>query len=283
MSRDGSVEIWSRQIKTPDELANDYASAIRNAFNEFPYCVRTPPERAFHDSYPEQLLSLGESRIALLWRKRGVVNSIIHNLASIDVLESETTLLASRLKVYPREGNPFAVPYNAVGESLFKPFIAAFKDARGTKVSESDMLRSLKPHPFHYLITQDYRYHSYVFEALPDDSPKAHFYHPVTHVPLFLQRWRIISAYLLIASPSMLYCLSEEPPLRSSRQAEYSIKFRYMPYSSGVRFGIEARGKEERFQTLSIHAGLTTFTIPLAIEKRTMFESFEHAVDDEAR
>jgi len=277
MSRDGSVETWPKPIGAPGELADDFASAIGKTFDEFPYCVRTPPDHAFHGNYPEQFLCLADSRMAIYRRKKGVVDARVCGLDSIDSLESETTLLASRLKVYPDDGKPFAVPYNAVGERHFKPFITAYKSARGSRVKESEMLRSISPDPFRQLAKQDFRYHNYVFDALPDDAPRAHFYHPATKVPNLLQRSRIISAYLLVASPSMLYCLSEEPPLRSSRKAEYSIMFRYMPFSAGVGLDVTERGGEDRFKTLSIRAGKTIFAVPLSIEELATFDAFRRA------
>jgi len=104
-----------------------------------------------------------------------------------------------------------------------------------------------------YFIVEDFRYFSYINQAMPDDLPEKQFYHPLKKVlVLIVKPWRIISSYLMVASPSMLYCLSEEPPLRSSRHAEYSIMFRYMPLSSGVSFQIAELDNEDRFRRLTI-------------------------------
>lgn len=94
MSRDGCIETWPREYKTPQELDCDYASAIRGSFARFPYCVRTPPARVFREYYPEQILCLGESRIVLFMHSGVTVSSVDCSLEAIDVLESETTLLS---------------------------------------------------------------------------------------------------------------------------------------------------------------------------------------------
>ena len=278
MSRDGSIETWSREITTPDELSGGYASAIRNIFTLFPYCVRTPPDRSFHESSPEQLLCLAESKLALLMRRRGVVSSVVQGLDAIDVLESETTLLSSRLRIYPRAGEVLSIHYNSVCAALFHPFVAAYQDFHGSAIGAGEALCATKPNPFHYLMERDYRYHSYVFDVLRGDTPRAHFYHPAVKVPVALHRWRIISSYLLVASASLLYCLSEEPPLRSSRRAEYSIMFRYLPLSRGLGLELRAAENEERFSWLAIRSGSTTFRIPVATEERTSFEVFRRSI-----
>jgi hypothetical protein len=58
--------------------------------------------------------------------------------------------------------------------------------------------------------------------------------------------------------------------------------FRYIPYSSSIGFEMTESAGEERFRTLSIHAGRTTFNVPLATEELEAFNAFAKVVGNKA-
>lgn len=278
VSVDGAVETWSRQILRPEDLPEDGAVPIRELFPVFPYCVRSPAMRSFRISEPESFLCLGEPRVAVLKRGRSGVKVFQAELASIAMLEMETTLLHSCLTLHSKDGQTVAVPYNTVMESLFAPVVAAYLKARAVAVPEAAQLRSLCPDPFGDLMTRDYKYHSYAFQVLPGDEVKARLYHPSACVPSLFHWLRLIPSYLLVASGSMLYVLSEKEPFRPRNRADYSLLVRYVPLSQGVSASFRSVLGEHRYRMVTFQAGATSFEMPLARELEAEFAAFADAV-----
>jgi hypothetical protein len=234
--------------------------------------------RSYRISEPESFLLLDSSRIVMLKRRRTGVTIFQAEFSSIDVLETETTLLHSCITFYPRAGQSESVHFNTVSESAFTPFVAAYLKARGATVPESSQLRSIRPDPFQDLMTRDYKYHSYVFLILARDEAKARFYHPSTFVPSFLHWLRLIPSYLLVASGSMLYSFSEVNPFRPRNRADYSLLVRYIPFSSGISVGFRSITGENRYRMVVLEAGATSFEIPLVSGAEADFAVFAQAL-----
>jgi len=277
MTRDGSVETWSSRVEALAELPEACVAQITEIFSVFPYCVRCPATRGMRASEPETYLCQAGQRLLILKRRRASFERRLFDLEAVGVLETATTLLASRMTFYFPNGLKESLLYNTVSLHLFEPIIAAFKECRARKVPQELQVRSLRPDPFSDLVQIDFKYHSYAVEVMGDDELRSRFYHRETAAPRFLAPSRVISSYLLALSPSMLYGISEEPPFRSRHWAEYSHMTRYVPLAAGPRFAIQSVADEERYAMLVLEVGRTRFQYPLARASRPAFEKFEGA------
>jgi hypothetical protein len=282
MSRDGSVETWSTRVEEPGRLPAACADMVAEVFPDFPYCVRAPASRGMRGSEPETFLCRALSRVLVIKKRRSGYEKRLFDFADVDVLETATTLLASRMTFHLSGGGRESLLYNTVSAYLFDPMIDVFRRHRASEAPQERRVRSIRPDPFADLILTDYKYHSYAVEVMNDDELAARFYHPETPVPRFLDSSRIISSYILTLSPSMLYGISEEPPFRSKRMAEYSHMTRYVPLDSGVGFDFSSVEKEERYRMVELRAGSARFRYPLAGSEASRFARFEEAVRDAA-
>ena len=283
MSRDGGVETWSTRIEEPGRLPAACADMVAEAFPDFPYCVRAPASRGMRGFEPETFLCQALSRVLVIKKRRSGYEKRLFELADVDVLETATTLLASRMSFYLRGGDRVSLLYNTVSSYFFVPMIAAFRRYRAREAPPERRLRSIEPDPFADLLRIDYKYHSYAVEVMNDDELAARFYHPETPVPRFLDSSRIISSYILTLAPSMFYGISEEPPFRPKRMAEYSDMTRYVPLDLRPVFvdGGAPPG-EERYRMLELRSGGARFRYPLAAGEAPRFEKFEEAVRNAA-
>ncbi|MGO8694472.1 MAG: hypothetical protein ACLQMF_12470 [Rectinemataceae bacterium] len=274
MSRDGSVETWSSRIEASERLPETCASMIAETFSDFPYCVRAPATRGMRSSEPESFLCRAGSRVLVVKKRRSAYEKRLFDFGDVDVLETATTLLASRMTFYLSDGEKVSLLFNTVSSHLFDPMIAALKEFRGSAVPEELQVHSIRPDPFSDLVRRDYKYHSYATEVMRDDEMRSRFYHPQTPVPRFLDSSRIISSYILALSPSMFYGISEEPPFRSKRMAEYSHMTRYVPLDAGLDFSFSTPAKENRYRMFELRAGRARFRYPLAADMASRFEEF---------
>lgn len=274
MSRDGSVESWPRRVEEGRELPADFAAVISGSFDGFPYCVRVPASRYFREVLPEQVFCLDAARLALLRRRRGSLLVRGFGLGEIEALESESRLLSSRLRIFPREGTPLSLPYNTVGEKLFRPLVRAFIDGQGEAPTPGRRLSSLATDPFEELMARDYRYHGRALELLGEEEVLAGFYHPEVSAPLSLQARRIATAYLLVATPRVLFCLSEQLAFRISRRQEHGQLTRYLPMRGGLRAEIETGQGEGLGAELRLSRGRTSFSYPLAPSEEGRLRGF---------
>ncbi|HUW39371.1 MAG TPA: hypothetical protein VMV90_00055 [Rectinemataceae bacterium] len=282
MSRDGSVETWSSRFEEPGLMPAACADMVAEAFPDFPYCVRAPASRGMRGSEPETFLCQALSRVLVIKKRRSGYEKRLFELADVDALETATTLLASRMSFYLRGGDRVSLLYNTVSSYFFVPMIAAFRRYRALEAPPERRVRSIRPDPFADLVRTDYKYHSYAVEVMGDDELAARFYHPETPVPRFLDSSRIISSYILTLSPSMFYGISEEPPFRSKRMAEYSHMTRYVPLDAGVRFEYVPLADERRYRMLELRSGGARFRYPLAAGEAERFDRFEEAVRNAA-
>jgi len=263
-SIDGSVETWSRAITTAADLPVECAALLPGLFATFPYCVRTPAMHDHQPVEPESFLFLGGSTLAIMKRTRHGVSLFRTDLGAVDALVTETALLRSCITFHPRSGRPEAVPFNTVVEDLFAPVISAYLKVRGTTAHETTQLRPVHPDPFDDLLARDYKYHAYAANVLPGDEARSRFYHPTESVPGLFNGTRLIPSYLLVASGSMLYCLSENAPFRSRNKADYSLMVRYIPCGPAFSIGCRFVKGENRYRMMVLQRGATTFELPLA-------------------
>jgi hypothetical protein len=282
MSRDGSVETWSSRVEGLGRLPKDCASIVAEAFPDFPYCVRAPASRGMRSWEPESFLCQAGSRVLVVKKRRTGYEKLHFELESVDALETATTLLVSRTTFYLRDEGKVSLLYNTVSRDLFDPMISAFKEHRMREVPEALQVHAIRPDPFSDLVRTDYKYHSYAVEVMHDDEMRSRFYHPETPVPRFLDSSRIISSYLLTVSPSIFYGISEEPPFRSKKTAEYSHMTRYVPLDVGIGFAVGSIQGEDRYRMIELRAGAARFRYPLASAIGTEFAGFEKAVRDAA-
>jgi len=269
-SVDGSVETWSRELTRTEDLPVEIAARMPELFQDFPYCVRTP---ALNEE-PESYLFLDGPRVAILRRTPGGVSVFQSELDAIDALETETTLLQSSLTFHPRNGEAQVVRFNTVVEDLFSPVVLAFLEVHGAGADEAAAFRGVQPNPFDDLIARDYKYHAYASSILPDEAPRASFYHPTETVHGLFNGSRLIPSYLLVATGPMLYGFSEKEPFRDLEKTNYGLVVRYIPVGSGFALGERALRGTSHYRMAVLKAGATAFEFPLSSANEAEFKAF---------
>jgi len=269
-SIDGSVETWSRQLTSAEDLPVECSVLLPELFDSFPYCVRTP---ALNDA-PESFLLLEGTTLVILRRTREGVSLFHSDLEAIDALETGTTLLQSSITFHPRAGQPEVVPFNTVVEDLFAPVVAVYLEVHGADLDEAAGFRPVHPDPFEDLVSRDYKYHAYAASILPGETLKGRFYHPTETVHGLFNGSQLIPSYLLAASSSMLYAFSEKEPFRDLDKTNYGLVVRYLPLASGFAAGQRALRGTSRYRMTTLKAGATAFEFPLSNDNEAEFAAF---------
>lgn len=274
MSRDGSVETWSRVIVSEADVQALSASAIGSCFSGFPYCVRSPASRGEYGKPPAMLLCLGEGKIVLINDDDPASAPVVMPLESISGLESGRNLLLSWLALYHR-GSRFVVWYNSVGYELYEPFINAFREVHDN--AEGSGIYT-EQSPLEPLFKLDYKYYTRARTVLAGRIPSIQWYHPAVELKRRLFSRRIVSSYLLACTEAMLYVFSEESIVRPRKTAGYSMVVRYIPRNAGLSFA--AHGGETDYALRELRAaGQAITSMPVATAEQQGFERFVAAME----
>jgi len=280
LSVDGSVETWSRELTRPEDLPVECAALLPDAFEGFPYCVRTPALRHGDDDTPapESFLFLEGETLVVMKRSLAGISVFRSRLGALDALVTETSLLQSCVTFHPRDGEPVQVPFNTVVEDLFAPVVSAFLKVKGASFGEAAQLGAVRPDPLEDLRTRDHKYHAYASEILPEDAARLRFYHPTEDLPGLFSRSRVISSYLLVASDAMLYALSGKESVRSASDPDYSLLVRYLPLDLDSAISVRSIPGEARLRMATLRAGNAAFELPVARTSEAGFAAFARAV-----
>jgi len=269
MSRDGSVETWSRVIHTEADMPAGCVHHIRALFSVLPYCVRAPASGGGYGRAPTSLVCLGEGKIVIINADTPASEPLVMPLVSIAAVESGRNLLLSWLALY-HGGRRHVIWYNAVGYELYEPLILTFREAHEQAPRSTG---SIAVDPLEPLLGLDYKYYTRSHAVLGGRMPTAYLYHPAIEIQRRLFSSRIISAYLLVAAGSMVYSLSEESIVRPRRTACYSMVVRYIPCDAG--YSLPRRAEYELYTSQElVAASQPIMTLPVAASEAVAFDSF---------
>jgi len=196
MSRDGSVETWSRGIHTEADIPASCGHHIQALFSALPYCVRAPASGGSYGRAPTSLVCLGEGKIVIINADTPASEPLVMPFVSIAAVESGRNLPLSWLALY-HGGTRHVIWYNAVGYNLYEPLILAFREAHEQLSRNAG---NLVADPLEPLLGLDYKYYTRSHAVLGGRMPTAYLYHPAIEIQRRLLSRRIISAYLLVAA-----------------------------------------------------------------------------------
>lgn len=269
MSRDGSVETWSKLVPDASSLPADIGRMVMEAFEAFPYCVWTPAAGVGFGRSKPTYLCLGNEKIGIIRAGGRKINSVFIPLDEIDEVETGAELLQSWV-AFHYNGRRNAVYFNSVGRSLYQYFAAEYRAAREKPfVARGDIDGYFDP-----LRRLDFKYSTYPRSILDTRLPSASFYHPVRGIARKLFAPRAISSYYLVSAAGLLYSFSEERVVRSPRAANYSMVVRYIPVEGRLTLVCLEEKSGYSWQGLTSPAGTALLRIPVADELRSQFQSF---------
>lgn len=270
MSRDGSVETWSKLVSDASGLPADIERMVMEAFEAFPYCVWTPAAGVGFGRSKPTYLCLGDGKIGIIRAGGRKANSISISLNEIDEVETGTELLQSWV-AFHYNGRRNAVYFNSVGRPLYQCFATEYRAAREKPFvpeSEADIERF-----FASLRRTDFKYSTYPRSILETRSPSSSFYHPVRGIARKLFAPRAIRSYYLVSAAGLLYSFSEERIVRSPRAANYSMVVRYIPVEGRLTLVCLEEKPGYSWQSL-MSAKTPLLRIPVADDLRPQFLSF---------
>lgn len=236
MSRDGSLETWSKEISDPSALDPRTASILESTYDQFPACIWTPAIRGSFGKYPPTFLCRGANTFTILRDEAPESTPMILSCSRIDAIESGRALLHAWI-AFHFDGRREAVFFNAVSEPLYIPFLNQYRSIRELPFTPSDAVDSYLGE----MLYRDYKYFTFPKAVLESRLPEAAFYHPTEHLSRSFFARRIIPSYFLLAAAGMLYVFSEEKLLRSPRTADYSMVTRFIAVENNLLFSEKRR------------------------------------------
>ncbi len=268
MSRDGSVETWSKLVTDASNLPARVASVVVEAFKAFPYCVWAPAAAIGLGRSRPTYLCLGEGKIGIIREGGKKVNSIFIPLNEIDEVETGAELLQSWVAFHSR-GRRDAVYFNSVGRPLYQRIAEDYRAARETPFVPHEDIDGY----FDALRRLDFKYFTYPRSILGTRLPSASFYHPTRGIERKFFAPRAISSYYLVFAAGVLYAFSEERIVRSPLAANYSMVVRYIPIQGSLALAPPEEKSGYSWQRL-VRAKALLFRVPVADEFRPQFLSF---------
>jgi len=268
MSRDGSVETWSKLVTDASNLPARVACAVTEAFKTFPYCVWAPAAAIGLERSRPTYLCLGEGEIGILRDGGRKVNSMVISLNDIDEVETGAELLQSWI-AFHYSGRRDAVYFNSVGSPLYQQVAAAYRAAR----EKSFVAHTGIDGYFDALRRLDFKYSTYPRSVLGARLPSASFYHPTREIERGFFAPRAISSYYLVFAAGLLYSFSEERIVRSTRVANYSMVVRYIPIEGRLTLAPPEEKPGYSWQRL-VRTKAPLFRIPVVDALRPQFLSF---------
>lgn len=278
-NRGGSVETWSRIIRTRDALPAPFDRAAGWLIDEepaLPYIVYAPRLIGTRRRTAERLVALAGETL-YIWERAGrQVSMTAYSLSNISAVEVGDILLYSWLMIMglTSEGVASAttVEFNTVSLSCFQPFISRLRPAAAVEPASNWAGERDK---FNYLEPVSYKFMNFARASLlPGETVIDHLWQPriQRHVLTVLGHSfsrPVSGAHITILTDKEVILISEDERTAEPTGGRYGSVRRYVPLERIAGLSVVARGEN-----------LVALVFQLAPDERQIEKLYEVSVVD---
>ena len=232
-----TMKTWAEQIKSYEEIPEEFQVAFPQYKGSFPYTLYIPEDRyTLFLQRNKKIMCLYDGQIVLLEAGRKKIEKFTSPISEVLYLERGKILLHSWLTIQTLSGT-VSVKFNTTNDALFEPVVEEIRRGMGDlhfldlSLGENDHELS----KLDYLSALNYKYMNYGRKSIgPGDTVVAIAYQPercIQEYTLFNKTLfrRHTTSHLSILTERELILIKENKQIKTDKEALYGGVFSYIP------------------------------------------------------